>query len=350
MLKKIPAASSAHKHVQTRIYRPTPNNLRRLANALARGELVGLPSETVYGLAADALDVTACEAIFTAKGRPHNDPLIVHIADLEQLYEIAIPSPEALNLAKTFWPGPLTLVLPKQPRVPNIVTAGLPSVAVRMPAHPLFRRLIKLSNRALAAPSANPFGYVSPTTAQHVKDGLLNRIRFILDGGPCTVGVESTIIDLRNPKHPVLLRAGGLPVEKIEKVLKRPVSLRKPSPLASSQQNQAQAAPGMLDRHYSPKTPIILHHKITGAFLKKLPTNEALLRLRKPCRLQSTVTHNTYYLSQSGDLGEIARNLFDQLRLLDHGNWEKIHVELPREKKGLAPAIKDRLMRAAAKS
>ncbi|MDR1282750.1 MAG: threonylcarbamoyl-AMP synthase, partial [Opitutaceae bacterium] len=203
----------------TRIYRPTETNLKNLARVLARGGLVAVPSETVYGLAADALDSQACEAIFKAKGRPRNDPLIVHIASLRQLHQVAEPSGAALALARAFWPGPLTLVLPKRPAVPDIVTAGLSSVAVRMPAHPVFRKIIRLSGRPLAAPSANPFGYISPTTAQHVKQGLDGRIPHIIDGGACEVGVESTIIDLRNPDRPLLLRAGGLPSERISHVL-----------------------------------------------------------------------------------------------------------------------------------
>ncbi|RRJ96141.1 threonylcarbamoyl-AMP synthase [Opitutaceae bacterium TAV4] len=342
--------------VQTRIYRPTPANLRRLASALARGDLVAVPSETVYGLAADALNVAACEAIFAAKRRPHHDPLIVHIASLRQLHEIAMPSPEALLLAKAFWPGPLTLVLPKRPHVPDLVTAGLPSVAVRMPAHPLFQKIIRLSQRALAAPSANPFGYVSPTTAQHVKDNLQNRIKHILDGGPCKVGVESTIIDLREPLHPVLLRAGGLPVEEIQRVLQRPVSLAHhvppppPPPLSlRSHATQGQTAPGMLDHHYSPRTPVALLTNLTPDFIKNLPPDEALLCLQPPKNLRHRMIHNLFYLSKTGDLNEAARQLFDRLRMLDNGGWKKIHAELPGQKKGLAPAIRDRLTRAAAK-
>ena len=155
-----------------RLYRGTPANLARLARRLRAGELVAVPTETVYGLAANALDARACRKIFTAKGRPANDPLIVHIHALEQLDQLAEPNPAALKLARKFWPGPLTLVLPKKSVVPDVVSAGLPSVAVRMPSHPLFRRLLKLCGVSLAAPSANLFGYVSPTSAEHVRAGL----------------------------------------------------------------------------------------------------------------------------------------------------------------------------------
>ncbi|MDF3057521.1 MAG: Sua5/YciO/YrdC/YwlC family protein [Rariglobus sp.] len=173
-----------------RVYRPTPKNLAHLARVLAKGGLVAAPTETVYGLAADALNAKACRAIFRAKGRPANDPLIVHVGSLAQAGEIAELNEAARKVARVFWPGPLTLVLPKRPGVPAIVTSGLPSVAVRMPAHRLFRELIRRSGRPLAAPSANPFGYVSPTTAAHVRDGLGQRIGYILDGGPAKIGVE----------------------------------------------------------------------------------------------------------------------------------------------------------------
>src|SRR5882724_6512531 len=198
-MKKMPV-------VPTRLYRGTPHDLARLARVLRRGELVAVPTETVYGLAANALDGRACRKIFTAKRRPANDPLIVHIHTLRELAQVAVPNGAALVLARKFWPGPLTLVLPKKSAVPAVVSAGLPSVAVRMPRHPLFRRLLKLTGRPLAAPSANPFGYVSPTTAIHVQQGLGRKISHILDGGPARIGLESTIVDLRDPRKPRLLR------------------------------------------------------------------------------------------------------------------------------------------------
>jgi L-threonylcarbamoyladenylate synthase len=185
-----------------RIFRGTSRNLSYLARCLRDGDIVGVPTETVYGLAADALNPRACQKIFTAKGRPTTDPLIVHIAALDELDAIAVTNTAALRLAQKFWPGPLTLILPKKSVVPAIVSAGLPSVAVRMPAHALFRRLIRLSGRPLAAPSANPFGYISPTTAEHVRASLGSKINSILDGGPAHIGLESTILDLRDPARP----------------------------------------------------------------------------------------------------------------------------------------------------
>jgi L-threonylcarbamoyladenylate synthase len=189
---------------KARLYRGTPRNIPFLARQLQAGELVAVPTETVYGLAANALDARACAKIFKAKGRPTADPLIVHVYALSQLKDLCEVNDAALTLAKAFWPGPLTLVLPKKPVVPDIVTAGRDSVAVRMPRHPVFRRLLKAAGLPLAAPSANPFGYVSPTTAQHVLDGLGGKIRYILDAGPAALGLESTIVDLRG--CPTLLR------------------------------------------------------------------------------------------------------------------------------------------------
>lgn len=331
----------------TRIYRPTPANLRRLAARLARGGLVAVPSETVYGLAADALNAKACRSIFTAKGRPANDPLIVHIADLRQINELVTDfPPEARRLAESFWPGPLTIVLKKTATVPDIVTAGLDSVAVRMPAHPLFQKLIRLSKRPLAAPSANPFGYISPTCAAHVKSGLSGRIGAVLDGGTCPVGVESTIIDLRDPSRPLLLRPGGLAREALEKVLSRPVRVLD----RHLGESTAAEAPGQLWRHYSPRTPLRLHDRLTAAWLKSLPEDEAVLLQQKPTSAIASLDARCFWLSEDGNDAAVAHNLFDALRRVDDGRWKLVHVERAGAKKGLGPAINDRLTRAAAKA
>src|SRR3954469_15500112 len=202
-----------------RVYSPSPAHLRRLAMALRDGELVAIPTETVYGLAANALDAKACRAIFRAKRRPANDPLIVHVLDLAQAEALAEFNPLARRLARHFWPGPLTLVLPKKPGVPGIVTSGGPTVAIRAPAHPLARRLLRLAKIPLAAPSANLFGYISPTTAEHVRDGLGPRIPHILDGGASRVGVESTVLDVTRPACPRILRPGAVTATQLEKFL-----------------------------------------------------------------------------------------------------------------------------------
>ncbi len=326
-----------------RVYRPTPANMVRLARVLARGGLVAAPTETVYGLAADALNTKACKAIFRAKDRPANDPLIVHIDTLAQARTIAEFSPAALKVAKAFWPGPLTLVLPKQSGVPAIVTSGLPSVAVRMPAHRLFRQLIRLSGCPLAAPSANPFGYVSPTTAKHVRAGLGKRIGHILDGGAAKIGVESTILDLRDPSHPVLLRPGAISREALQSVLGRPVAVVRHVVIA---QQKAAPAPGMLERHYSPRTPVCLVRKLAPTRLRRIPADEAVLLLTKP--VHSTPA-NVFWLTTGGQLPRAAHVLFAMLRQLDNGHWQKIHVEIAPGKSALSMAINDRLARAAAR-
>lgn len=191
---------------------------------LRRGGLVGIPTETVYGLAARARDGDAVAGIFEAKGRPRFDPLIVHVASVEDVEGVAVLSAGAEALARAVWPGPLTLVLPRDPSIPDLVTAGLPTVAVRVPDHPLTLQLLDELGEPLAAPSANPFGYVSPTTAQHVLDQLGDRVGYVLDGGPCAVGLESTIVSFLEAR-PTVLRLGGLPLEALTELV-GPVDLR----------------------------------------------------------------------------------------------------------------------------
>ena len=322
-----------------RIVRGNPANLARLARRLRAGELVAVPTETVYGLAANALDARACRKIFTAKGRPANDPLIVHIHSLAQLGEVAEVNAAALKLAKKFWPGPLTLVLPKKSVVPAVVSAGLPSVAVRMPSHPLFRRLLKLTGLPLAAPSANPFGYVSPTSAEHVRAGLGRKIRYILDGGSCTIGLESTIVDLRDPRRPVLLRPGAVTRAELQRTLGVRVRLA-----TAKAKSGAQLAPGLLARHYSPRTPVTLHARLSPAAATRSPASEAWVFLAQPGKLRGK---NIFRLDARGELPGVARRLFATLRRVDTLGFTRIHVELARGE-GLAAAINDRLRRASA--
>ncbi len=321
------------------IHRGTPATLRRLARVLRGGGLVAVPTETVYGLAANALDAAACRRIFRAKGRPADDPLIVHVADLAMLERIAATNPAVARLARAFWPGPLTLVLDRKPAVPAVVTAGLPSVAVRMPAHPLLRRLLRICRLPLAAPSANPFGYISPTTAAHVREGLGRRVRHILDGGPCRHGLESTIVDLRDPRRPVLLRPGVITPARIQKVLGVPVRSLRRHPAGPA------LAPGLLHRHYSPRRPLILHRRVTAAMVARAGGDEAWLCFRRPA--WAAGRNNVFWLTPSGDVRAAARRLFAVLRQLDRGAWSRLHA-------GLAPAhgpgaaINDRLRRASA--
>lgn len=329
---------------RARLYRGTPRNLALLARALQRGELVAVPTETVYGLAANALDALACRRIFRAKGRPASDPLIVHIHVPGDLARIAVPNDAARKLARKFWPGPLTLVLPKKSVVPGVVSAGRPSVAVRMPRHPLLRRLLKLSGLPLAAPSANPFGYVSPTTAAHVQAGLGRKIPHILDGGPSAIGLESTIVDLRDPRKPRLLRPGAITRAQLERTLGCRVP---PAKAARHPSRGAQLAPGLLQRHYSPRTPLVLHERIDP---RDVPVDknrrEAWLFVAKPRQLAGA---NIHWLDARGNLRGAARRLFGELRALDARGFKRIHVELA-PGTGLAEAINDRLRRAAARA
>lgn len=333
--------ASKTRRPTARVYKGTSRNLARLAAALRRGELVAVPTETVYGLAANALDARACRAIFRAKGRPANDPLIVHIHVLQQLDEIAEPNEAAFKLARRFWPGPLTLVLPKRAGVPNVVSSGLPSVAVRMPRHPLFRRLLKLTQRPLAAPSANPFGYVSPTTADHVLAGLGTKIPYVLDGGPCSIGIESTIVDLRDPNHPRLLRPGAITAQQIESVLGTPVL--RTAQASRSPQHAPIVAPGLLAKHYSPRTPSVLHATVSQRQLATSSPKEAWILIGPQKGISGG---NVFVLDRNSDLRGAARNLFRTLRRVDGLGFKRIHLERARGD-GLAEAINDRLSRAA---
>ena len=326
------------RHAPARIYRGTLRNLRHLARRLQAGELVAVPTETVYGLAADATNAEACKGIYRAKGRPTTDPLIVHVHSLEQAATIAAVPPAARALAQAFWPGPLTLVLPKTCSVPDIVTAGLSTVALRMPAHPLFRRLLKLTERPLAAPSANPFGYISPTTARHVRDNLGDRIAHILDGGRCSVGLESTIVDLRRPADPRVLRPGPITAAQIASVLGRAVATRAKRVGAG----RAAVAPGLLKRHYSPRTPVTLHRRIP----ERKEDGEAYVLMHKP--RTAARAGNVFWFDHRGDQRRVGRELFAMLRRLDERGFRRIHVELA-PAGALAEAINDRLRRAAAR-
>jgi L-threonylcarbamoyladenylate synthase len=327
-----------------RIYRGTPRNLATLAARLRSGGLVAVPTETVYGLAGDATSRSACLAIFKAKGRPKGDPLIVHIASLRDLARVARANPAALRLAARFWPGPLTIVLPKTGAVPDAATAGLPSVAVRMPSHPLFRRLIRLAGVPLAAPSANPFGYVSPTTAEHVRRGLGLRVAHILDGGPSRIGLESTIIDLRDPGRPALLRPGAVTRAELARALGMPVAVaRRPAA-----RGRGQVAPGQMKRHYSPRTPVTLHAALTPRMASRGDPRDAWLFIAKPPGNAASRRKNIFWLDSKGDLRLAARRLFATLRSLDDAGFRRIHVERPAGT-GLAEALADRLVRASSR-
>jgi L-threonylcarbamoyladenylate synthase len=317
------------------------NNAQDAAKHLRGGQLVALPTETVYGLGANALDETAVANIFSAKNRPSFDPLIIHQSSADRIlaYASEVP-PDAQKLADAFWPGPLTLVLPKRSIVPDLVSAGLKTVALRVPDHPLTRKVLEMLDFPVAAPSANPFGFVSPTTAQHVANQLGNKIDFILDGGPCRVGLESTIVGFSDGEATVL-RKGGLSIEDIEAILGHTVAIRTHS---SSQPD----APGMLSRHYSPGNRIELFEELSEDI--PMPVNTAWITFggggesfldRAPGKLA------VYNLSPDGNLVEAAQQLFRVLRLMAELKYDYVAVQLLPEE-GLGRAINDRLRRAAA--
>lgn len=329
------------------IYPPTQENLDFFADRLRRGHLVAVPTETVYGLAALATDEEACRRIFAVKGRPLLDPLIVHVDGTARIPEIALPVEGLEELARKFWPGPLTVILPKRERIPDLITSGKPSVAVRVPRHETTLALLGKVNGPLAAPSANPFGYVSPTRAEHVAAAFGRRVPYIVDGGPCQIGLESTILDLRNPKRPALLRPGAIGLDALQSCLGRSITC----PENSVQPGQAALAPGTLQRHYSPRTPL---HLFTGApALESLGDgSQAVVFLRPPAdrnRPEESRMH-FFWWSESGEFAEIARNLFALLRTLDDRKFTAIHCQLPQGDAPLAIALRDRLHRAAAKT
>lgn len=309
-------------------------DILQAAALLRDGAVVGIPTETVYGLAANAFDPAAVLRVFEVKGRPSFDPLIVHVADPSHVASLVRTLPEsAETLMAKCWPGPLTLVLPKLPQVPDIVTSGLDAVAVRMPSHPMARTLLSMLEFPLAAPSANPFGYVSPTTAQHVADQLGAKIPYILDGGPCEVGVESTILgyQIESGSDWTLLRAGGVPLETLEGIV---------GPIAIARPTSRPSAPGMLDSHYAPRTPLLLGD-IPTLLTAHQGRRVAVLAFRTEYPEAPTTV-----LAPDGDLRTAARTLFGALRTLDASDAEVIIAErVPNE--GLGRAINDRLARAA---
>lgn len=305
---------------------------------LEKGELVGIPTETVYGLSGNALDPYAVAKIFVTKNRPEFDPLIIHTSSIERILEFTVEIPEVLRpLGEKYWPGPLTLLLPKKDIVPDLVTSGLDLVAVRIPDHPLTKELLKVLDFPLAAPSANPFGYISPTKASHVNDQLGEKIPYILDGGSCDVGLESTIVGVEN-NEVVVYRLGGLDIKEIESVI------GKVKVMTHSSSNPK--TPGMLKSHYAPTKPFILGD--LRSLIKDQQskgTTFAVLAFKDEFR--SVPAELQLQLSQGGDLNEAAKNLFAAMRALDTMDVSVILSELLPEK-GLGMAVNDRLRRAAA--
>jgi L-threonylcarbamoyladenylate synthase len=303
---------------------------------LDRGQLIGLPTETVYGLAGNAFNDAAVLKIFQVKNRPSFDPLIAHTNSLEKVKTFVKDIPDvALDLAEAFWPGPLTLLLPKKKRIPLLLTSGLKTVAVRIPDHPLTKELLEQLDYPLAAPSANPFGYVSPTTAQHVQDQLGESIPYILDGGPCRVGIESTIIGFENNK-PVVYRLGGKRIDEIEKLIGT-VRIR-------TNMSSDPAAPGMLKSHYAPTKRVVVGN-LEELISKLNPLKVAVISFQKD--YPEVPENHKFILSKSGNIDEAAANLFSAMRKMDKTAANCIIAEYVPES-GLGKAINDRLKRAQA--
>jgi len=313
--------------------RLTPNDVAHAAALLRDGKLVSFGTETVYGLGADACNADAVTAIYAAKGRPSFNPLICHFADARTAFRYVTPTPLAETLAAKFWPGPLTLVLPRAPRCPvsELAGAGLPTLAVRVPAQDTALKLLLEFGGPLAAPSANRSGRISPTTAAHVLAELEGRIAAVLDSGPCTVGLESTVLDLSGPA-PVLLRPGGVSVEALEAEI---------GPIQHAvADTSAPASPGMLLSHYAPALPVRLNAVSTNL-------DEALLAFGPPLPGAKLI----FQLSERKNLAEAAARLFEALHVLDaHGTAQGLVriAAMPIPRHGLGLAINDRLTRAAA--
>ncbi|MCA3271269.1 MAG: threonylcarbamoyl-AMP synthase [Roseomonas sp.] len=315
-----------------------PQDVAEAARLLRAGELVAFPTETVYGLGADARNGRAVAAVFEAKGRPHFNPLICHFPDAEAAFAEVLADDRARALAAAFWPGPLTLVLPRRPecRIDLLAGAGLDTLAVRVPAHPLALALLHAAAIPVAGPSANRSGAVSPTTADHVLEGLSGRIAAVLDGGACDVGVESTVLDLAMGGA-ALLRPGGVPVEAIEAVI-GPVS--RPLPISVAEKTRTLRSPGMMLSHYAPSLPVRLGAVAVAA-------HEALLAFGPALPGAGLV----WQLSEAGDLREAAARLFAGLRHLDAEGGKRGLTRIavmPIPEAGLGAAINDRLARAAA--
>ena len=327
----------------SKILQANAANFEHCAQLLRDGDVIGMPTETVYGLAGNALNESSVRKIFSVKGRPLIDPLIVHFSRLEDAEPHIVANPLIQPLADAFWPGPLTMVVQKQSSIPDIVTAGLPSVAIRVPQHPVFRQILARTQFPLAAPSANPFGYVSPTQAQHVQNTLGDRIKAILDGGPSELGLESTIVDLRDPLKPAILRHGPITEAQLSAVLAVPLCQHH----SDSNDQSAQSAPGLLSKHYSPKAQVELlpHGTEKTPQTSQAGANSALVLNKKPSA-NATGT-NLFWLSEAGDLSEIAHNLFELIQRLDQQGFQILEIEQAPEQ-GLGKAINDRLRRAAA--
>jgi len=317
------------------IYKNSRENIKKAASIIQAGGLVSFPTETVYGLGGNALDPTAVARIFEAKARPSFDPLITHIAELEMLDKIAdISNKRIFDIIEKFWPGSLTLIVPKKDIIPHIVTSGLETMAVRMPDHPTALELIKYSTGAVAAPSANPFGYLSPTTAAHVDEQLGSKIEMVLDGGTCRIGVESTVLDVTG-ERPIVLRPGGIALEDLQREI--------PDVDIFNRTTTSPTAPGQLKMHYSPLKPLHIVDSISSV---KNRTRAGALMFKQGAPAEGF--KSIEILSAAGDPVEAAARLFVALHNLDGSDIDVIYAEKIPEM-GLGRAVMDRIYKASEK-
>lgn len=320
-------------------------NLEKAAEILKTGGLVAIPTETVYGLAANALDGQAVSKIFIAKGRPQDNPLIVHVAEKSEIFNLisSLP-PKAEILINKFWPGPLTVILPKSDLIPDEVSAGLESVAIRMPNHDLARRIIKLSGVPLAAPSANRSGSPSPTCVGHVIDDMGGQIDAVVDGGKCSIGVESTVVSFLG-ETPILLRPGGVSAEEIRETI-GDLEIDK-AVFSSLDKESKPSSPGMKYKHYSPKAELILIKSKQEKYISFVNSQKGD-RIYSLCFDEDIelIKKNAFSYGKTSDSREQARNLFECLRKLDDLNAKTIYARVP-EQNGVGLAVYNRLIRAA---
>lgn len=340
---------------------PTDAAVAAAGEAIRRGELVGMPTETVYGLAANALDDRAVARVFEAKARPSFDPLIVHVSNVAQAERYAEHWPDtAARLAEALWPGALTIVVNKRHAMPgdapaaetigDLVTSGLPSVALRVPRHRVARALIDAAGVPIAAPSANRFGRISPTRPEHVLEELGDAVAMVLDGGHCETGIESTVVSCVAPDEVRVLRLGGVSVEAIERLLGHPVTVATRDAARGGDEARGRVSPGMLEKHYAPATPLRVCDEADATACEKLRqegySRIGVLCLTADSRLSSTAYADRRVLSESGDLTEAAANLFAAMRELDAAGVDVILAErMPQ--RDLGRAINDRLERAS---
>ncbi|OUM20719.1 L-threonylcarbamoyladenylate synthase [Butyricicoccus porcorum] len=335
--------------MQTKLLRPSedPTAIEQAGALLRAGEVVGIPTETVYGLAADALNPQAVARIFEAKGRPQDNPLIVHIAEIETVHEIAADfPPEAQALAEAYWPGPMTIILPKLDRIPMVTSGGLNTVGIRFPSHPMAQAIIRAAGTPLAAPSANTSGRPSTTTAQHVMEDLNGKIAAVVDGGACSVGVESTVVSLCG-ERPRLLRPGGISLEQLRAVLGEvdvDRALRE-----KIDDSEKVSAPGMKYRHYAPKAPVTVVFgtpKTSADYIyAQLGENSGVLCFDDcAARFQNAAVVETF--GPSDDPEEQAREVFDALRRFDETDCTEIYAQCP-PSDGIGLAVANRIKKAA---